>query len=257
MALVWLVWLACSGVDPEPVVDAPVVVPDAGPPPPRLIEGPRPERVAARHILLSHPPGTGGPDAPYSQADYDTLLELRRQIIVDGVPFSKLAREYTSDIPGRAGYLGASDYDGWVPEFSDAVFSMEIGEISLPVRTDFGLHLIQRMPLDEVHLEHVVVMHADTDPGWSGGIDGTQRSPADAQARAQLAWSALDQGAPFSQVAADFSDGPMAQRGGDLGVMLRGELGPAFDTVAFALEPGQTSAVFETPVGFHILRRVD
>lgn len=257
MALVWMVWIACSGADPAPEVQVPAVAQEsAGPPPPKQIEGPRPERVAARHILLAHPAGHAA-DGTYSQDDYDKLMEFRRQIIEDGVPFSRLARQHTADIPGRAGYLGASDYDGWVPEFSEAVFSIEVGEITLPVRTDFGLHLIQRMPLDEVHLEHIVVMHAGTDPGWSAGIEGTDRSEAEAEARALQAWSALEQGAPFAQVAAETSDGPMAQRGGDLGVMLRGELGPVFDAVAFELEPGETSQVFESPVGFHILRRVE
>jgi hypothetical protein len=52
------------------------------------------------------------------------------------------------------------------------------------------------------------------------------------------------------------SDDPVARRaGGRLGVVERGERDAAFDAVAFALGPGEVSAVFETKAGYHILRR--
>ena len=62
----------------------------------------------------------------------------------------------------------------------------------------------------------------------------------------------LQQGEPFEQVADEVSDCP--GRGGDLGFFGRGQMVEEFETVAFALAPGETSGVFRTSFGFHIAK---
>lgn len=61
-------------------------------------------------------------------------------------------------------------------------------------------------------------------------------------------------GANFAKLAEEHSEGPAAAEGGDLGEMSRGEMQPAFDEVAFTLEPGKVSEVIETDTGFHVLK---
>ena len=56
----------------------------------------------------------------------------------------------------------------------------------------------------------------------------------------------------FGELAGEHSDCP--DNGGELGTFPRGQMVAAFDEVVFALEPGQTSDVFETEFGFHIAR---
>jgi parvulin-like peptidyl-prolyl isomerase len=65
----------------------------------------------------------------------------------------------------------------------------------------------------------------------------------------------LRKGTPFAQVAERFSDCPT--NGGDLGWFARGEMVEEFDREVFSLNTGDTSAIFETRFGFHIVRLVE
>jgi parvulin-like peptidyl-prolyl isomerase len=61
----------------------------------------------------------------------------------------------------------------------------------------------------------------------------------------------------FEALAAQFSQGPGAAQGGDLGFIEKGVMIPELETVAFNLTPGKVSPVIESSVGFHILKVVD
>lgn len=78
---------------------------------------------------------------------------------------------------------------------------------------------------------------------------------AKARAQADDLLKQLNKGASFAELAKKYSQDPgSAPNGGDLAFFSRGQMVPAFDQAAFALKPGQTSGVVETPFGFHIIR---
>ena len=143
-----------------------------------------------------------------------------------------------------------------MPEFEDVAFTLAEGQVSGVVETPFGFHVIKREPLEEVRLRHLVVQFQGT---WLSDPEAPSatRPKEDAQLLANQALEALEAGTPFDEVAARLSDGPMGLRGADLGWFLRGELGPAFDDAAFALDVGQWSQVVESPYGLHIIERVE
>lgn len=64
-------------------------------------------------------------------------------------------------------------------------------------------------------------------------------------------------GEPFDLVAAKYSQGPEASRGGDIGFIERGVIIPELESVAFSLPVGKVSEVIETDIGFHIIMVVD
>ena len=65
----------------------------------------------------------------------------------------------------------------------------------------------------------------------------------------------IDEGADFAKLAEENSDDPgSASQGGDLGWFTRDRMVKPFADTAFALKPGQVSAVIETPFGFHIIK---
>lgn len=74
------------------------------------------------------------------------------------------------------------------------------------------------------------------------------------QARADELKIRLDMGADFSKLASEFSIGPEATRGGDLGFVGRGEMPDPIDDVIFRLHPGAVSNVIQSPYGYHIVK---
>ena len=72
--------------------------------------------------------------------------------------------------------------------------------------------------------------------------------------KAEEALRRLKAGEDFSKVAREFSEGPYASRGGDLGFIKRGKMVKGWEGVAFSLRPGQFSDIIETYAGFHIIK---
>ena len=100
-----------------------------------------PEQREASHILLIL---ADGADEGAAAAARERLEELKRQIDA-GASFAELAREHSED-PGSArqgGSLGPISRGVMDAAFENAVFELALDEVSDPVRSAFGLHLIQ------------------------------------------------------------------------------------------------------------------
>jgi parvulin-like peptidyl-prolyl isomerase len=79
--------------------------------------------------------------------------------------------------------------------------------------------------------------------------------PAEAAAaRAEMAHQAIVEGKDFAETAKEYSDGSERENGGDMGIVPRGELRPAFEEVVFNLEPGAVTEVLQSPIGYHIFK---
>jgi peptidyl-prolyl cis-trans isomerase C len=76
---------------------------------------------------------------------------------------------------------------------------------------------------------------------------------ARARSRIEKISRLLRSGSSFEQLAGEYSEGPNADRGGNLGVFERGELIAEFEAAAFALEPGELSEIVETRYGYHLI----
>jgi peptidyl-prolyl cis-trans isomerase SurA len=95
------------------------------------------QQTRARHILLRT-----GPQLSESTAR-ERLNELRRRVI-GGLDFGTAARENSQDGSAReGGDLGWAVQGQFVPEFEDVMNSLALGQVSEPVTTRFGVHLIQ------------------------------------------------------------------------------------------------------------------
>jgi peptidyl-prolyl cis-trans isomerase C len=106
------------------------------------------EEAKASHILIRFK----GSNVPLKPAEKDLTPEealakaqdLRKQIVA-GADFAAIAKA-ESDDPGTApkgGDLGTFRHGQMVPQFDQAAFSLPVGEVSEPVRTQFGYHLIK------------------------------------------------------------------------------------------------------------------
>ena len=99
------------------------------------------EQRQASHILIQVAAGADEETSNRAKAEAEDLLKKIRS----GSDFAELARQHSGD-PGSAaqgGDLGFFARGAMVPEFDKTVFSMEVGDISDPVHTQFGFHIIK------------------------------------------------------------------------------------------------------------------
>ncbi|MFN3967103.1 MAG: peptidylprolyl isomerase [Endomicrobiia bacterium] len=99
------------------------------------------ELVRASHILIH----SSKDDSIKSQTEAKKKAEMVLKKLKEGADFAELAREYSDD-PGsreKGGDLGYFAKGDMVPEFEKVAFSMQVGEISNIVQTEFGFHIIK------------------------------------------------------------------------------------------------------------------
>jgi hypothetical protein len=105
--------------------------------------------LGARHILIAFK----NPGVPPSTAEKDSVRKKAEQVRaqVTSANFTEMAKKYSGD-PGVAqnnGNYGVFERSAMVPQFSNATAALKPGEISQPVESQFGYHIIQRLTYAE------------------------------------------------------------------------------------------------------------
>lgn len=117
------------------------------------------------------------------------------------------------------------------------------------VKTFYDQNLERFKQGDSVHAAHILI-----------GLpqNPTPEQKAEAKNKAAAVLKTLKAGGDFSTLArANSTDTQSAPNGGDLGFFPKGQMTPAFEEAAFKLKPGTTSALVETPFGFHIIKSIE
>lgn len=106
------------------------------------------QQIHARHILIrmqgspvTLPPG----QKDLTDAEALAKAQEIRQKLVEGADFAELARTESNDVgsSSKGGDLGFLKHGQTVPSFEDAAFALPDGELSQPVKTPYGYHLIR------------------------------------------------------------------------------------------------------------------
>ena len=89
------------------------------------------------------------------------VLEIKDRIVEDKEDFAELSKLFSDD-PGsaaRGGDLGFASRGTFVPEFEAAAFSLEKDEISDPIETEYGFHIIQMIERrgNKIHVRHILI----------------------------------------------------------------------------------------------------
>ena len=87
------------------------------------------------------------------------------ELLKQGVDFAEVARKYSKDTGSgqNGGELGWAPASNYVAEFADAVSTLKIGEISEPVKTQFGYHIIQVIAREDLPLSAEPARAEETD----------------------------------------------------------------------------------------------
>jgi peptidyl-prolyl cis-trans isomerase D len=121
------------------------------------------------------------------------------------------------------------------------------------VKAYYDGHATDYNSKERVKARHILVSYSGA-RNASGA--GALRTKSDAKKRAEeIARQAKAQGADFAKLAISMTDEVAGKsRGGDLGFFVREDMVKEFADAAFAMSAGQTSAVVESPFGFHIIK---
>ncbi len=211
------------------------------------------KEVKASHILILV-------DENASPADtlkaYKQVTEIRNRALA-GEDFGKLAAETSQDPTAKEnkGELGYFSAFRMVYPFETGAYNTAKGQISKPVRSRFGYHLIKvediRSNRGEVSVEHIMI----TKPS-----EGNAEREAKAKSTIEDIYKKIQQGENFESLAQQFSeDKSSAPKGGALGRFGSGELSSEeFEEVAFSLtKDNPISKPFESDFGWHIIKLVD
>lgn len=166
--------------------------------------------------------------------------------------FAKVAVEVSEDpsVVENKGYLGYATGGLFVYPFERAAYNLKVGEISQPIRTSFGYHIIKlhnrRPSQGEVQLAHIF----KATPEYA---DSTQLIATEAVV--MRLYQSLLEGADFAAIARNNSEDDTAAKGGELPWLSVGMSNPWIENAAFALkEIGEISEPVHAPYGWHIFQ---
>jgi len=210
--------------------------------------------IRASHILFKLPSDALPKD---TLATYNKAMKIRDKIM-KGADFATMAREHSEDQPAakeNGGDLGFFTGMQMVYPFETAAYNLKTGEVSMPVRTRYGYHLIKvtdsRPAQGEIHTAHIMVKTQGSNDKDSVNIAAKQKIDE--------LYAKLKAGEKFEDLATQFSDDKgSARSGGILPWFGTGRMVPEFEKAAFELKAdGDYSAPVRTSYGWHIIKRIE
>jgi peptidyl-prolyl cis-trans isomerase SurA len=207
--------------------------------------------VDIQHILIAVPDGA---DQATVEAKRDIVNDLRQQLL-DGADFSVIATQYSDGQKAlEGGRLGWRPVNQLPPMFAQEAQSMKVGDITRPLRSASGFHLIKLVDkrdkttkmVDQYKVQHIMVASDEI------------VSAKDGMKIINDLYQQLQEGTDFATVAEEHSDDfNSAPLGGDMGWRSLNELEPRMASIVENLEQNEMSSPFQTDAGWHIVKLLD
>lgn len=208
--------------------------------------------VRASHILIKVDEGAMPSDTLIA---YDKAIKARKRIL-SGEDFAKVAKELSTDPSAKknGGDLGYFSALHMVYPFESAAYNTKPGDVSMPVRTKFGYHLIRvvekRAARGTIKVAHIMVK---ADRKLTGENAAAKKKKID-----EIYENLSKEGQDFTALAKQFSDDKgSARRGGELPEFNAGKMVEEFENAAFDLaKDGDFCKPVQTDFGWHIIKRI-
>ena len=210
------------------------------------------KEVNASHILFKI---TQNATSEEEQIVLEKAYKVREELLA-GKEFNIAASEYSDDPSAKSnnGSLGYFSAFQMVFPFEEAAFNTPVGEISEPVRSSFGYHLIKvldiRKNLGEIKVAHIMKM-------FPQGISDAEKTKL--KTEIDSIYTNLENSADFAEMARQFStDKNSSGQGGEMPWFSEGRMIPEFAGPAFAIKnAGDFTKPVETKFGYHIIKKLD
>lgn len=175
--------------------------------------------------------------------------------LVSGESLSTLATQYSDDPSGRnGGDMGWFKRGQLIPAVENAVFTLEEGGVSTPLRSPQGFHIftvlerrVIKKELEKTKKFRVKARHILLP------VTGGQSEDEVLQKILDIRDKFFTGRTSFAFLAELYSKDGTAPSGGDLGWFSEGTMVPEFEKAAFALEVGKISEPVRTPFGWHLI----
>ncbi len=191
-------------------------------------------------------------DASDSIATRELADRVYEEVTTEGVDFASVARRESADSTSRVngGALGDAEFGRFVPEFEAAARRLSPGEISEPVETQFGLHIIKMdsIDTDSFSASHILLAYELRDEHLANVED--RADTLDLFGAEQTEPTALD--AVAAKLGIGVNKAPPLEEKTRL--RIDGERVPDVSIWAFETDPGETSLVYEAPLNFYLFR---
>lgn len=215
--------------------------------------------LLGRHILIY---------CKKKAAPKDTLIAYNKAMEVynklqNGANFSDMALKYSYEIKNkiRKGYtpgdnegsLGYFTAFTMAYPFEKVAYNLKLNEISKPVRTGYGYHVIQitdkKPSLGKVNISHILFVHR--------AADTTKEAIEKKKLEIATAYYAIEEGLSFEEAAAKYSDDKAsARKGGNLGEFPINRMIPEIIAALYDLEEGEVSKPIKTKSGWHLVKLI-
>jgi peptidyl-prolyl cis-trans isomerase SurA len=204
---------------------------------------PFPTTVKLRHLLVKIEPGV-------EQIDKTVILlkSLREKILKGETTFESVAAQYSQD-PGSknsGGGLGFVRRGNLVTEFESVAFTLKPGEISLPVKTEFGYHIIETEAIlgEKIKVRHVLISPPLTDKDETLAYNRALSLKDSSKTLADF----------ISTIKEHSMDSQTKEGGGNLGWIDPNTYPiPEFGMVVGQINPNECAGPVQSEYGYHLL----
>jgi peptidyl-prolyl cis-trans isomerase SurA len=208
--------------------------------------------IHASHILISVDQNALPKDTLEA---YKKVMKARERVL-KGESFENVARQISEDPSAKqnGGDLGFFTSMMMVYPFENAAYNTPVGEMSMPVRTRFGYHLLKvhdRRPAQgQVRVAHIMVRVPE---------NATDSMERELKVKTDEIYQRVLKGEDFGDLAQKYSDDRTSgKNGGQLAWFGTGRMVPEFEKAAFALKTdGEVSTPVRSSFGYHIIKLLE
>lgn len=214
-------------------------------------QGDKVDEYKLSHILVSVPEQATPEEVKSRRGRAEEALAQVRQ----GADFRQVAASFSDAQDAfQGGDMGWRQAARLPSIFLQAVQGLKLGQTSDILRSPAGFHILKvtdkrgndtPVMVTQTHARHILIRLNEV------------VSESDARHRLDELKDRVEHGTDFGELARLHSDDTSAAKGGDLGWVSPGDVVPDFERAMDALKPGQISAPFKTPFGWHIVQVVE